>query len=86
MLVLAAFLTPVLLSAPAYASHSPDDIVQPDAGNYIPVIRAIDDLVDVMQQVWIVMVSNPFLVVLIAASLLTVGVRIFRKVKRAAKG
>ena len=86
MLVLAALLMPVLLSVSAYASSSPEDIVQPGAGNYIPVIGAIDDLAAVMVGVWAVIVSNPLFVVLVAASLFALGVRIFKKVKGAAKG
>ena len=39
----------------------------------------------VMEQVWAVLVSNPFFLVLLAGSLLALGIRIFRKVKGAAK-
>ena len=93
VLALAALLTSVLLSAPAYAS---DGGFGGDRGGSIgggryssdtaTMVSAIDDVVDVMEQVWAIMVSNPLLVVFLAASLLIVGVRIFRKVKRAAKG
>lgn len=49
------------------------------------VFFAMEDLVDVMEQAFAIMVSNPLLAVLLAGSLLALGVRIFRKVKGAAK-
>ena len=51
-----------------------------------PIITAMGSLVDVMGKVWEVMTANPLLVVFLAASLFSVGIRIFRKVKGAAKG
>lgn len=50
------------------------------------VTTAMSTIVTVMGQVWEVMVSNPILVVFLAASLLAVGIRLFRKIKSAAKG
>lgn len=50
------------------------------------VTTAMSTIVTVMGQVWEVMVSNPILVVFLAASLLAVGIRLFRKIKGAAKG
>ena len=50
-----------------------------------PIITAMGSLVEVMVEVWDVMTSNPLLLVLLAASLFSVGVWIFRKVKGAAK-
>ena len=90
ILALVALLTPVLLSLPAYASSWSEE----DRGGSIgggrysidTVTSAIDDLVDIVEQVFLVILSNPLLVVLAAASLLALGVRIFKKVKRAAKG
>lgn len=52
----------------------------------MPITRALDDLAEVMEQMFAVMVSNPLFVVLFAASLFVLGIRIFRKVKSAAKG
>lgn len=49
------------------------------------VFFAMEDLVDIMVRVWLVMTSNPLLLVFLAGSLLALGVRIFRKVKGAAK-
>ena len=57
-----------------------------DATTLAPVTTAMSTLVTVMGQVWEVMVANPLLVVFLAASLLSVGIKIFRKVKGAAKG
>ena len=51
-----------------------------------PIITGKGALVDVMGEVWKVMISNPLLVVFLAGSLFSVGIRIFRKVKSAAKG
>ena len=57
-----------------------------DATTLAPVTTAMSTLVTVMGAVWEVMVANPLLVVFLAASLFSVGIRIFRKVKGAAKG
>lgn len=89
MLVLIALLTPLLLSIPAYASDfSGDREGEVGGGRYSieRVTAAMDDLVDVVGQVFLVILSNPFLVVLVAAGLFALGVRIFKKVKSAAKG
>ena len=51
-----------------------------------PVITSMGTLTDVMGKVWDVMVSNPLLVVFLGAALFSVGIKIFRKVKGAAKG
>lgn len=87
-LALAALLTPVLLVAPAFASDFGEE-TGGGAGRLdaqlVPIKRAIGDLVDVMEQVFAIMTSNPLLLVLLAASLFSVGVWIFRKVKSAAK-
>ena len=91
MLALVAFLTPVLLSLPAYASDGgfAGDRDGPVGGGRYSIERvttAMDDLVDVMEQVWTIMVSNPLLLVFLAAGLFALGVRIFKKVKGAARG
>lgn len=90
MLALAVFLTPVLMSVPAFASDGEFAGGQTGGGRYdgdlLTIVKAMDNVADVMEQVWIIMVSNPLLVVFLAAALFTVGVRIFRKVKRSAKG
>lgn len=89
---LAAFLTPLLLSVPAFAADAGDGGFSESSGasrldaQLVPIRRALGDLVEVMEQVFAVMVSNPLFVVLLAASLFALGIRIFRKVKRAAKG
>lgn len=56
------------------------------AATLAPVTSAMSTLVDVMGKVWEVMVANPLLVVFLAASLLSVGISIFKRVKRAARG
>lgn len=57
-----------------------------DAATLTPIITAMGSLVEVMGEVWDVMTSNPLLLVFLAASLFGVGIRIFRKVKGAARG
>ena len=57
-----------------------------DASSLAPIITAMATLVEIMGAVWSVMVSNPLLVVFLAASLLCVGIKLFRKIKGAAKG
>lgn len=57
-----------------------------DASTLAPIITGMGSLVEVMGEVWKVMTSNPLLVVFLAGSLFSVGIRIFRKVKNAAKG
>lgn len=57
-----------------------------DTSTLEPIITAMGSLVEVMGEVWKVMTSNPLLLVFLAGSLFAVGIRIFRKVKSAAKG
>ena len=86
---LSALLTSVFLSVPAFAAdvtERPEGSIGGGRYSIERVLTARDDLVEVMEQVFAFMVSNPLLVVLLAGSLLTVGIRIFRKVKSAAKG
>ena len=89
---LTAALTPMLLSVSAYAAdgggsfgNEPTGAGRLDA-QLVPIKNALSDLAEVMEQVFAIMVSNPLLVVLLAASLFVLGIRIFRKVKGAAKG
>lgn len=57
-----------------------------DASTLAPIITGMGSLVEVMGEVWNVMTSNPLLVVFLAGSLFSVGIRIFKKVKSAARG
>ena len=57
-----------------------------DTSTLAPIITGMGSLVDIMEQVFAIMVSNPLLVVFLSGSLLTVGIRIFRKIKSAARG
>ena len=56
-----------------------------DASTLAPIITGMGSLVEIMGEVWKVMVSNPLLVVFLAGSLFGVAIRIFRKIKSAAK-
>lgn len=50
------------------------------------VLGAFDTVTSLMEKVWILMTSNPLLTLFLAAGLLSIGVRAFRQIKRAAKG
>lgn len=50
------------------------------------LVTGINTVVDVMEKVWDVMTSNPLLLLYLSATLLYVGIKVFRKVKAAAKG
>lgn len=56
------------------------------SGGMAAVLSAFDTVVSLMNEVWKLMTSNPLLTLFLAAGLLTIGVRVFRQVKRAAKG
>ena len=57
-----------------------------DSSTLAPIISGMGTLVEVVGEVWSVMTGNPLLVVYLGASLFGVGIWIFKKVKRAAKG
>lgn len=50
------------------------------------VLGSMTTITSLLNWVWEVMTSNPLLVLFLAASLLGVGVRIFRQIKRASRG
>lgn len=50
------------------------------------VLGAFDTVTSLMNSVWTLMTSNPLLTLFLAAGLLSIGVRAFRQIKRAAKG
>lgn len=50
------------------------------------VLSAFDTVTSLMTKVWDLMTSNPLLTLFLAAGLVAVGVRVFRQIKRAAKG
>ena len=50
------------------------------------VIAAMDTVTQLMWSVWELMTSNPLLSLFLAASLLGVGVGVFRRIKRASRG
>ena len=52
----------------------------------VPIVTGMGNLVNIMGEVWEVMVSNPLLVTFLGASLFFVGIKMFRKIKSAAKG
>ena len=86
MFALMAALTPVFLTVSAYAAELPDDREGSiGGGRYSYITSTMDDLVGVMNEVWNVMTSNPLLLVFLGVSLFGVGIRLFKKVKSAAK-
>lgn len=55
------------------------------AGGMSAVLSAMDTVVSLMTKVWDLMTSNPLLTLFLAASLIYVGVGVFRAIKRAAQ-
>ena len=49
-------------------------------------MTSVDTVVTLLEKCWTLMTSNPLLTLFLAAGLLTIGVRAFRQIKRAAKG
>lgn len=49
------------------------------------VLAATDTVASLMGKVWNVMTSNPLLTLVLAAGVLTIGLSVFRKVKRTAR-
>jgi len=50
------------------------------------ILASMTTITDLVTSVWELMTSNPLLTLFLAAGLLTIGVRVFRQIKRAAKG
>lgn len=49
------------------------------------ILSSIDTVVSLMGKVWDVMTSNPLLTLFLAVSLLMVGIKVFKRIKAAAK-
>ena len=49
------------------------------------LLSQVGTLTTLMGDVWEIMVANPLLAVMLAGSLVTVGIRIFRRIKAAAR-
>ncbi len=49
------------------------------------LLTQVDTLTTLMGNVWTVMVANPLLSVMLASSLLIVGIRLFKRIKGAAR-
>lgn len=49
------------------------------------VLSATDTVANLMGKVWNIMTANPLLTVIVAAGVLTIGLGIFKKVKKTAK-
>lgn len=56
-----------------------------DTTTITKIINGMSDLVSIMEQVWEVMTSNPLFVLFLGASLFSVGIWLFCRVKRAAR-
>lgn len=54
-------------------------------GDFSAVMGSMSTLSSLMTQVWNMMTSNPLLVLFLAVALLSVGVGVFRMIKRAAR-
>ena len=70
----------------ALSANTPVDTVTDVATeiSIAPVMSGMRQLVDVMGDVWNIMTANPLLCVFLGGSLLLMGIRVFKKVKRAA--
>lgn len=49
------------------------------------LLSQVSTLTTLMGEVWTIMVANPLLAVMLAATLVTVGIRLFKRIKAAAK-
>lgn len=49
------------------------------------LLSQVSTLATLMGEVWTIMVANPLLAVMLAAALVTVGIRLFKRIKAAAK-
>lgn len=56
------------------------------SGGMPAVLGAFETVTSLMNSVWTLMTSNPLLTLFLAVGLLSIGVRAFRQIKRAAKG
>ena len=56
------------------------------SGGMPAIMTAFDTVVTLLTKVWTLMTSNPLLTLFLAAGLVGIGVRVFRQIKRAAKG
>ena len=72
----------------ALSANTPADVVGDivEEVSITPVTAGMRQLVGVMGDVWSVMTANPLMCVFLGASLFSVGIWVFKKVKRAAKG
>ena len=61
-------------------------MVEVVASGMSAVMSSFSVVTELMVEVWELMTSNPLLTLFLAASLLSVGVGAFRKIKRAARG
>lgn len=76
-----AVLAAVMMTVSAFATDGGSGTS--DAG-MTAVIGALDTVVTLFGKVWTLMTGNPYLAVLLAVSLLSVGFRVFRRAKRVA--
>lgn len=77
-----AMLTVAVAMSPV--AHASEDVVT-DSKDMNAILASVDVIISLMGRVWDVMTSNPLLTFFLAVSLLTVGVRVFRKFKTASR-
>lgn len=51
----------------------------------VELMKYVDALSGLMTSVWTIMMANPLLAVMLAGALVTVGIRLFKRIKAAAK-
>lgn len=60
-------------------------IYQDDIGVFALLFYLESYVKDLLGKIWVLMISNPYLTLFVAASLIPIGVSLFRSIKRAAR-
>lgn len=69
-----------VMTAPALATDANGD------SGMTAVLGTVTTISSLLDSVWTLMTSNPLLTLFLGVSLLTVGIRVFRRVRGAARG
>ena len=79
---LLACLVALCLCAPAFATEGGSGS---SAGDLSSVVSSMDTLTSIVSKIFSMLTGNPLLVLFLAAGLLSVGIGVFKKLKRAAR-
>lgn len=88
-LLMAALLAPAM-TVTAFAREGefgsdPDHVGVFGGTGMSSILDSLDTIVSLMGKVWDVMTSNPLLTLFVAVSLLMAGIKVFKRIKAAAK-